>query len=306
MAEPLVLAAALAPRLALLRALGRTGHVTRAADELGVPQPTVSRWLAELADELGAPVVVRDGRGVRLTRAGEQLAQAATAALGTVESGARQAIEEIDPDRGRVVFAFLHTMGGVRVPELLRAFRRHHPRIRFSLVQAGHGEMVARLLSGDVDLAVTAPVPVDDPRLESQVLQEQQLVLVVQAGHPLAARRRVRIAELASEEFIGLTEGHGLRGITDELCAAAGFTPRYSFVGEEVDTIRGLVGAGLGVAVLPPADRRTPGVAEVAVTPRPYRRIGLVWPAGGPPSAAATRFRDFVRSENGMVHYTRS
>jgi DNA-binding transcriptional LysR family regulator len=293
------LAVALAPRLALLRALGRTGHVTRAADELGVPQPTVSRWLAELAGELGAPLAVRDGRGIRLTRAGEELARAATTALGTVESGARRAIEEVDPDSGRVVFAFLHTMGGVRVPELLRAFRRHYPRIRFSLVQAGHGEMVARLLAGEVDLALTAPVPVDDPRLDCRVLQEQPLLLAVPAGHPLAGRRRVRIAELAGEDLIGLKEGHGLRGITDELCAAAGFAPRYSFVGEEVDTVRGLVGADLGVALLPPAERRTPGTVEVAVSPRAYRRIGLVWPADRPLSAAVTRFRDFIRDGRG-------
>ncbi|MBV8933754.1 MAG: LysR family transcriptional regulator, partial [Kutzneria sp.] len=71
------LAMAIAPRLAMLCAIGAQRHVTRAAAVLGVPQPTVSRWLAELADELGAPVVCRDGRGVRLTRAGELLAEAA-------------------------------------------------------------------------------------------------------------------------------------------------------------------------------------------------------------------------------------
>ncbi|GAA3519675.1 LysR family transcriptional regulator [Actinocatenispora rupis] len=293
--DPADLAAALAPRLALLRALAADEHVTRAADAVGVPQPTVSRWLADLADTLGGPVLSRHGRGVRLTRAGRELAAAAGAALSTVEAGVRRAVAENDPDAGTVVFAFLHTMGGARVPGLLRAFRTHHPRVRFSLVQGAHEEMLHRVLAGDVDLALTAPLPVDHPRLHAAVLEEQPLVLAVPATHRLADRRRVRIAELADEEFIGMKPGYGLRRITDDLCAAAGFAPRLSFTGEEVDTIRGLVVAGLGVAVLPPADQHAPrGMREIAIVPRAYRTIGLVWPADRPLSPAADGFRDFV------------
>jgi DNA-binding transcriptional LysR family regulator len=295
--DPVTLAATLAPRLALLRALAADEHVTRAALTVGVPQPTVSRWLAELADALGGPVLSRHGRGVRLTRAGRELADAAAAALSTVESGVRRAVAENDPDAGTVVFAFLHTMGGARVPGLLRAFRAHHPRVRFSLVQGAHEEMVQRVLSGEVDLALTAPLPAEDPRLASAVLEDQPLVLAVPRAHRLASRRRVRIAELADEDFIGMKPGYGLRQVTDGLCAAAGFVPRLAFMGEEVDTIRGLVAAGLGVALLPPAEQHPPrGMVELPVTPRAYRTIGLVWPADRPLSPAATRFRDFVRA----------
>jgi DNA-binding transcriptional LysR family regulator len=301
-AEVAGVTAMLAPRLALLRALAAEEHVTRAADALGVPQPTASRWLVELGAALGGPVVARSGRGVRLTRAGRELAEAAVAALATMEAATRRAVEEIDPDTGSVVFAFLHTMGGERVPELLRAFRRQHPRVRFSLVQASHEEMVARVRGGDVDLALTAPVPVHDPQLRCRVVEEQQLVLAVPRAHPLAERRRVRIAELAGAEFIGLKPGYGLRQITDELCAGAGFAPRLSFVGEEVDTIRGLVAAGLGVALLPPAEPSPPrGMAEIPVTPRAYRSIGLVWPAERPLSVAAARFRDFAIASDGWA-----
>jgi DNA-binding transcriptional LysR family regulator len=83
------LAAGLAPRLALLRALGDTEHVTRAAEAAGQAQPTVSRWLAELAGELGAPVVTRVGRGARLSRAGALLAAAAGRAMAKLEAGCR-------------------------------------------------------------------------------------------------------------------------------------------------------------------------------------------------------------------------
>src|SRR5262245_17024106 len=104
-----VTAEALAPRLALLRAVADEGHLTRAAQRIGIPQPTASRWLAELGEQLGAPVVVRDGRGIRCSRIGALLADGATQALAVLETACRAVVEQTDPDRGLVVLAFLHT-----------------------------------------------------------------------------------------------------------------------------------------------------------------------------------------------------
>lgn len=288
------LAGVLAPRLALLRALAAEGNVTRAAERMGVPQPTVSRWLAALAGDLGAPVVVRDGRGIRLSRAGEYLAGAADRALSALEGGCRQAIEEADPDRGQVVLAFLHTMGESRVPGLLRAFRVEHPRIRFTLLQGAQEDVLGRVRSGRADLALTSPRPAGR-EFSCASLDEQPLVATVPAGHRLAARPRVGLAQLAGEPFIGLKQGYGLRQITDELCRAAGFTPELAFEGEEVDTVRGLVAAGLGVAILPAAEQSLPpGVAEVPLRVPASREIVLVWAAGRPLPPAARAFRAFA------------
>ncbi|GDY29985.1 LysR family transcriptional regulator [Gandjariella thermophila] len=299
------LARAIAPRLAALRALAREQHVTRAADALGVPQPTVSRWLAELGRELGAPVVVRVGRGVRLTRAGELLADAAEEAMAAVEAGCRRAAEEADPERGRVVFAFLHTMGGVHVPELLRAFRKRHPGVRFTLMQAAHEEMLGRVRAGAADLALTSPLPAE-PDLRAAPLYRQPLVLAVPRHHELAGRDGVAVAELAGEPLVGMKPGYGLRQITDELCAAAGFRPALGFEGDEVDTVRGLVAAGLGVALLPAAEPAPPdAVAEVPLRPAATRTVGLVWAGGRPLPPAARLFRDFaisLRPAGGAAH----
>ncbi|APU18963.1 LysR family transcriptional regulator [Actinoalloteichus sp. GBA129-24] len=289
------LARDLAPRLALLRAVATEAHVTRVAALLDVPQPTVSRWLARLGTELGTPVVMRKGRGIRLTRAGELLAEAAEHALAALEPGCRRALDEADPDRGRVALAFLHTMGGVQVPELLRGFRLQRPSVRFTLGQAPHETILSQLRNGCVDLGLTSPLPTDDPDLRCAPLFEQPLVLAVAAGHRLAGRSRVRIGELADEEFVGLEPGFGLRQITDELCAAAGFTPVLTFEGQETDTVRGLVAAGLGIAMVPVADAGPPpGVVEVRLSPRSGRTIGLVWLAGRPMTSAVRTFRDFA------------
>ncbi|GGP60756.1 LysR family transcriptional regulator [Saccharothrix coeruleofusca] len=274
----------------MLRALAADEHVTRAAEAAGVPQPTVSRWLAAVGARLGAPVVRRDGRRVRLTRAGRLLAEAADRAAAVLEAGWRAAAEEVDPERGQVALGFLHLLGRSLVPELVRGFRERHPHVRFRLVQDSRQAVLDHLAAGVVDLALVAPPP-EDPEFASAVLWSQEVLLVVPADHRLARRAGVRVAELAEEEFVGLEHGYGLRQITDDLCRAAGFTPRLAFEGQETETVRGLVAAGLGVALLPPAEHPT-GLVEVPLTPPARRQIGLVWQADQPLPPAVRAFRD--------------
>jgi DNA-binding transcriptional LysR family regulator len=284
----------LAPRLALLVALAEERNVTRAASRVGVPQPTVSRWLAALGAELGTPVVRRDGRGIQLTKAGEYLAEAAEQALAVLSRGYRRALAEADPEQGEVVLAFLHTMGELRIPALLRAFRAHHPRVRFTLLQGAKDEVLEHLRAGAVDLALTSPLP-PAPEFDSVEVDQQELVVTVPAGHRLARRGGVRAGELAQELFVGTKAGFGLRQLTDELCASAGFTPTYAFEGDEVDTLRGLVAADLGVAILPTAEWvLPPNVVELSLRPKASRTIGLAWVADRPLTPAVLAFRDFV------------
>ncbi|MDT5258077.1 MAG: hypothetical protein QOD10_3157 [Mycobacterium sp.] len=290
----LTIVRSLAPKLALLRAVAEQGNLTRAAAAVGLPQPTASRWLAALSAELGTPVVVPDGRGIRLTRAGSSLAAAAGRALSELASGVRQAAGEADPERGHVVLAFLYTLGEQRVPELLRAFRRQHPHVRFTLLQGPHVELLDHVRTGRADLAFTSPLPGRGEFAEA-LLEEQPLVVTVPAGHRLAGRAWVRMAELSGEAFVRIRAGSGLREEVDELALAAGFTPTQAFEGSEVHTLRGLVAAGLGVAVLPVAEIALPqGVVEIPLRPGATRRIGLVWAGDRPMTPAALALRDFV------------
>ncbi|GAA2839974.1 LysR family transcriptional regulator [Kitasatospora sp. CM 4170] len=292
----------LAPRLAQFAAVARLEHVTQAAALLGMPQPTLSRSVARLEAELGVDLLARQGRTVRLTRAGRLLLASVERALAEVERGAEAARAEADPATGRVAFGFLHTMGTDAVPALLRDFRAAYPQVRFQLVQDYVGAMLERLRAGELDLCLVAPVPDGDPALVARRLDEQRLHLVVPVDHRLAGRRRIRLAEVAEEPFVGLERGYGLRAITDGFCEEAGFVPRIAFEGEEAETLRGLVAAGLGVALLPPALVPRPGVVELEVTaPRTRRAIGLAWAAGRPATPPVAAFRDFVLSRRGRL-----
>lgn len=285
----------LAPRLAQFVAVARHEHMTRAAGELGMPQSTLSRGIARLEADVGVALFLRSGRQLRLTRAGRVLRASAERALAELDQAVQAVAGEVDPVHGRVTLAFLHTLGPQAVPRILRQFRAEHPSIRVDLVQAGHEAVLGRLRDGDADLCLTSPLPAD-PHMHTEPLQEQRLSLAVPAAHPLARRRRVRLAEVAGEQFVGFQPGYGLRAITEAWCRQAGFTPRLAFEGQDVETVRGLVGAGLGVALLPGAGSRSvPGVVELRVTePATTRTVGLVWRRDHPESAPVRAFREFV------------
>lgn len=289
------LAAQLSPTLALLRAVAAEGHLTRAAERVGMPQPTVSRALAKLSEQLGAPVITHQGRGIRLTRAGRTLASAADEALRTLETGCRSAVEEVDPERGQVVFGFQHTMGSSIVPALIRDFRARHPEVRFGLVQGPRDDLLDRMHSGEIDLCLISPPPPADDSLETLAVREEPLLAVLFEQHRLAARNRLALADLAGDDFVATRRGYGLRQIFTDLAEQAGITPHLAFESEEVDTVRGLVAAGLGVALLPPAETGpAPGTVEIALDPAAHRTISLAWPAKRAMPPAVHAFRDFT------------
>lgn len=285
---------ALAPQLVRFAAVARAQHVTRAAERLGLPQPTLSRAIARLERDLGVPLFARDGRALRLTRYGRDLLGAVERALGEIEAGVAALDADADALHGTVALAFLYTLGHGTVPGLLRAFRDAHPGIGFRLVQDGAGGMLARLRAGEVDLVLTSPLP-DVPGLSVRALGREPLALVVPDGHRLARRTRIRFDEAAGEDFVCLAPGYGLRDIFEDLCRTAAVDPNVAMEAGEVDTVRALAAAGFGVALLPATGLREPGDGTVEIqVADASRTIGLAWAGDRPMTAPVRSFADFV------------
>lgn len=283
----------LAPALHRFVAVARDGHLTRAAERIGVPQPTLSRAIARLEGELGVALFRRSGRGLALTAAGRTLLPRAEAALAELGAGVAELAGDADPVTGRVALGFLGTMGTSAVPGILREFREHHPRVRIELVQVPHAALLERVRDGRVDLALTSPVP-DEPGLVATPLAEEELRLAVPSGHRLAGAGAADLAEVADDPFLLFARGYGLQGVVESWCAQAGFRPRRAFEGGETATLRGLVGAGLGVALLP-AGPDVPGVVQVPVrSPHTVRTLGMVHAADPRPTAPVRDLREFV------------
>ncbi|HEV2346121.1 MAG TPA: LysR family transcriptional regulator [Actinocrinis sp.] len=282
--------------------LCETENVGRAAAELGLSQPGLSRALARLEAEIGAPLFDRKGRVLTLNRYGEAYLAHARRVLGEAEAGRRAVAELASPESGTVAMAFLHTVGTWLVPRLLLSFRAEYPGVRFQLIQGGSATNLAALERGEVDLAITSPRPAG-PKLAWRSLRRERLYLAVPVGHRFAQRRRVRLTEAAAETFVANKPGTGLRESSEELWREAGITPAIAFEGDDVATLRGMVAVGLGVAVLPRARTYDGGVDHGGDPWLRYvplagtggsRELGLVWRADRWASPAVAAFRESV------------
>lgn len=226
-------------------------HFTQASKELHVAQSALSRQIARLETELGAPLFEREGRNVRLTRVGKLFLTRAENALGELERGRREIRAYLDPELGEVRVGFPQSLATHLIPNIIARFRRLHSGTRFTLRQGPAIEMTACVERGELDLALVSPPPRNAPALASKFLFTEELLAIVPPEHPLAAKKSIQLQELAEEPFIFHQVGYSLRTIGWEACRKAGFTPRIAFEGEETDTVRGLVAAGLGVSLMP-------------------------------------------------------
>lgn len=285
------------------------GTVTETAARTHRTQPAVSRALARLEREVGTPLLQRVGRGLTLTPAGRELARHARDAVDSYDRGVRSVLDITAPEGGFVPVAFLHTLGTWLVPELIRGFRATRPEVRFDLRQHGDAGLVDDLLGGVVDVAVTGDRP-EHPQLESRRLFLEPLRLVVPPDHRFAHRKRVGLADVADDQFIVLKPGFSLRAITEDLCGQAGFVPNIGFEGEEVETLRGLVGAGLGVALLPerrssattaPLSGESTPSLRVGDVPA-SREIGLAWVRDRVLPPASRAFRTHALRASRHIH----
>ena len=255
-------------------------HVTQAAEELHVAQSAVSRQIRLLEEELGLQLFIQKGRNVQLTPVGQLFLKRLEHILGDLERAVIEIREFMDPEHGEIRIGFPHSLGIQLVPEVVAEFRKLHPGVKFRFKQGMYPSLINELLEGDIDLAFISPFPEAHDLVSGEVVLTEELYAVLPPNHVLAGAESIRLDQLRDEPFILFSEGYSLRPIVWEACLAAGFTPRISFEGEETETIRGLVAAGMGVSLLPEMALYAPSPLQPAKvrihTPQVTRTIGLI------------------------------
>jgi DNA-binding transcriptional LysR family regulator len=285
-------------------AVAEEGHVTRAAERLGIQQPPLSQQIQALERELDAPLFRRKPRGVELTPAGLALLDEARAILARTEAAVAATKRAAQGEAGRIGLGFTSSASfHPFVPRAIRAFRERHPLVALALEESGTTELVAALRARAIDAAfVRSPVG-ESADIFVRPLLEETMVAALPSGHPLSrAADPLPLAALAGETFILYRRpvGPGLHDAIIAACDRAGFSPVIGQQAPRMLSTLSLVAAGLGVTVVPASMSRleAEGVAYRPLAPSPapltaplnlaYRRDEI--------SAAVRRFVGLVQS----------
>jgi LysR family transcriptional regulator, transcription activator of glutamate synthase operon len=292
-------------QLRYLVALDEERNFTRAAAREHIAQPALSQQVRRLEEETGVGLVERSTRRVTLTDAGAALVSRARRILAEVQS-ARTELEAFKGvQAGHVTVGVMHTMGPVDVSIALAIFHRRHPAVELTVREYSSEELADLLRVDEIDLAfLSVTERIESHGLGLQQLVSEELVVVLPRTHPLAKRRRVRMAELVGEQFISYREGARLRELLVAAGRHAGFVPEVMLESNESSRIRRLVERGMGVAILPRSDAQAPGAKLAVATliePSLRRDITLAWREGRRHPPAAAEFIELARETFGSA-----
>ncbi|QDV32219.1 LysR family transcriptional regulator [Tautonia plasticadhaerens] len=277
--------------------LAELGSFTRAAEACHVSQPSLSQQIQKLESELGRPLFERLGRRALLTESGRRLKPVADQVLSLID-GARDLVND-DPEAARLVVGAPPTVVPYFLAGVLDGFARAHPRARLEVVEDVTESIVSRLLEFELDLAVL-PLPIDHAEFDVEPLFDEELLVLLPAGHRLADRPRVSIRDLQSEPFILLHDAHCLSGNALSFCHQKRLQPIVTSRVSQLATIQELVSLGRGISLVPEMARRLDAdpsrVYRSLSGARPRRTIGLVRHARRSPSLLAGRFSEALRA----------
>jgi DNA-binding transcriptional LysR family regulator len=264
-------------RLRVLREVARRGSLAAAADALSYTPSAVSQQVAALEREAGAALLERRSRGVVLTEAGHALVRHAEVILGQLDAAEAELSALENLRTGRLRMASFATAGASLLPLAVDAFRARHPDVRLSVHQASPQESVAGLREGALDVALTVDLePAPAEGVEVVHLFDDPVQLALHVDHPLAARPEIRLADLREETWIDVPRRTSGGRVLTRACERAGFAPRVAYESDDYTAIQELVGAGVGLALLPDLALCPPHelvVLRTLAADRPSRQI---------------------------------
>lgn len=257
-------------------AVARTGSFTKAAEELGIAQPSLSEQISRLEHGLGAALFERLNRRVELTPLGEAILGKArslledAAALPEHFERARQGV------RGPLRVGAIPTILPYFLAPLLSGFTTRYPEVDLHVREGTTAELLEQILEGALDLAVLS-LPVEGAGLVMKELFRDPLYLAVPEGHALAGAGKAHLRRISEERLLILKDGHCLRDETLEVCARARARFAAQFEADQFLTIFELIRAGFGVSIVPEMARRlSAGCRLIEIEPKASRRVGYV------------------------------
>ncbi len=279
-------------------AVARTGNFSRAATQCHVSQPSLSQQIQKLEDELGERLFDRLRTCARLTPAGEALHERAVRILAEVEAAQREATEARALKSGLVAVGVLPTIAPYLLPQVLPGFSREFPGIEIVVQEDTTARLLSLLAGCEIDLAL-ASLPLHGEQVRSEALFTEELLLALPPHHRLLRKASIRPADLGAERFILMKEGHCLGDQVLDFCTRRDFHPNVSCRSAQIETVRALVQAGMGISLLPamacPKGRGPQPLYRSLSPPCPQRVVAVAWLRDRPPGRAASAFLEHLR-----------
>ncbi|MGG2075994.1 LysR family transcriptional regulator [Lysinibacillus irui] len=281
-------------QLKYFQTVARLEHMTKAAEQLQIAQPSLSKTISRLEEDLGVELFDREHRKISLNAAGKVFLNRVDRAFAELNEGQRELNQFIDQDQKSITLAV--TIPRV-LPSLLGSFLSKHPDVRFQQFLKSVSSMKKMLLEGDLDYCISS-IPIEGEGVRWEPLITEEIFLIVPPNHQLAERESIRLEEVKDEAFISMNTGYGFRNLTDQFCREAGFVQHIAFEGDEPTVISDLVRQGLGVAFVSelswvPKSGQFPHKLRI-VEPTCQRTIGLAWSEKRYFTPIAKQFRLFV------------
>ncbi|WP_134683798.1 cidABC operon transcriptional activator CidR [Brevibacillus migulae] len=230
--------------------VARSKSFTKAAESLYITQPTISKMIRNLEEELGVTLLDRVGKKVELTDAGMIIYEQAQQITQAFQNLTDQLQDVISVKKGRIRMGLPPMVGASFFPEVIGKFREQYPGVAIELVENGAKKGEEEVRHGSLDLGVVV-LPTDEEEFHSFSFVKKVLKVIMHPSHPLAQRAAVSLAELAEESFLLFREDFALHDRVIEECISVGFRPHVVYESSQWDFIREMVAANLGIALLP-------------------------------------------------------
>jgi LysR family hydrogen peroxide-inducible transcriptional activator len=280
-------------------AVADSGSFSRAAEHCHVSQPSLSQQILKLESELGARLFDRLGRSVRLTEVGKTFLPRARAVLRELESARGDVVESKDSVSGHVTVGVIPTVAPYFLPPVLAAFSKRFAESAVTVVEEITPVLLERLRAGTIDIAVLA-LPVRGHEFDALPLLTEPLFAALPKKHALARRTSIALRDLRKEPFLLLRDGHCFRENAVAACDRARISPQVVFESGQFSSLLALVGAGVGVSLVPAmaVDRRSQVRVLRISDPAVSRTIGALTLRGRSLSRAHHAFLSGLRQTN--------
>ena len=282
-------------QLKYFQVVARYEHMAHAAEELHIAQPTLSKAISRLENDLGVDLFDRQGRRIILNKYGNIFLKRVNRIFTELEAGKQELNDMADCQKLNISVALnIPSL----LPSLLEGFLTKYPKINLHTEIGSTNEMEQELKNGIVDFCISSP-PLTGKNIESIRLLIEKIYLFVPRKHKFAERNEIDLSEAREESFIAFKKGFGIRDLTESFCHEAGFNPKIVYEGDITDSLTELVDIGLGVALLPAPHKWSHPSNHSSIpinisNPKCKRIIGLSFIRERYLPRAARKFRDYV------------